>query len=148
MVKVSNTNTTTQNTTQNQTLVNQEILGKDDFLKLLVTQLRHQDPINPVDDKEFIAQLAQFSSLEQMQNLSSSINMMMESQQRLTALSQATAMIGKEVEIYSHEGESLYGKVTGVQFHNGWPEVIVEGKTYDFTEIVSIFEAGGGEENA
>lgn len=147
-MKVSNTNTTTLNTTQNQTLVNQEILGKDDFLKLLVTQLRHQDPINPVDDKEFIAQLAQFSSLEQMQNLSSSINMMMESQQRLTALSQATAMIGKEVEIYSHEGESLYGKVTGVQFHNGWPEVIVEGKTYDFTEIVSIFEAGGGEENA
>ncbi|MEW9124834.1 MAG: flagellar hook capping FlgD N-terminal domain-containing protein [Thermotaleaceae bacterium] len=44
-------------------------LDKDAFLQLLVTQLRYQDPLNPVDDKEFIAQMAQFTSLEQMQNL-------------------------------------------------------------------------------
>lgn len=120
-------------------------LGKDDFLKLLITQLRYQDPLQPVDDKEFIAQLAQFSSLEQMQNLSTTMNTMMASQQKLTALGQATNMIGKIVELHTHEGKSLYGKVSGVQFMNGWPELVVDGKTYDFTEIVSIFEEGAQE---
>lgn len=46
-------------------------MGKDQFLNLLVTQLKYQDPLNPMDDKSFIAEMAQFSSLEQMQNLSS-----------------------------------------------------------------------------
>lgn len=52
---------------------NNGMLGKDAFLKLLVTQLRHQDPLNPMEDKEFIAQMAQFSTLEQMQELNKNI---------------------------------------------------------------------------
>lgn len=127
--------------TSNQSM-NVTQLGKDDFLKLLITQLRYQDPTSPVDDKEFIAQLAQFSSLEQIQNLNQTLHLMMESQQKLTALGQATAMIGKMVEIFSDEGQSLFGKVTGVQFRNGWPEVVVDGKLYSFGEIVSIMEEG------
>lgn len=49
-------------------------LGKDEFLQLLVTQMQHQDPLNPTSDTEFIAQMAQFSSLEQMQNLNTSFS--------------------------------------------------------------------------
>lgn len=115
-------------------------LGKDQFLQLLITQLRYQDPISPVDDKEFIAQMAQFSSLEQMQNLNTNMSEMMLAQQKLTSLGQATQMIGKSVELFTHEGESIFGEVSGVQFKNGWPEIIVDGKLYDFGEIVAIRE--------
>lgn len=106
----------------------------------MITQLKHQDPVNPVDDKEFIAQLAQFSSLEQMQNLNTNLSDMMMAQQQLTALGQAMQMIGREVELFTKDGESLFGTVTGVQFRNGWPEIIVGGKLYDFTEVVAIRE--------
>lgn len=115
-------------------------LGKDQFLQLLITQLRHQDPINPVEDKEFIAQLAQFSSLEQMQNLNTNLGEMMLAQQKLTALGQATQMIGQEVELFTNEGESLFGRVRGVQFKNGWPQIMVDGRLYDFGEVVAIRE--------
>ena len=61
-------------------------LGKDAFLQILITQLQNQDPTSPMDDKEFIAQMAQFSSLEQMQNMTKAIGDLLESQQLLLKL--------------------------------------------------------------
>lgn len=71
-------------------------LGKEDFLKLLVTQLSHQDPLNPTDDKEFVAQLSQFSSLEQLTNISGGIDTMNTgfTRQNMTA---AVGFIGKAI---------------------------------------------------
>ena len=73
-----------------------DVLGKDAFLKLLVTQLQNQDPLNPLDDKEFIAQLAQFSSLEQMSNVAAGITALTEKTAQQDMLS-AVNYIGKEV---------------------------------------------------
>ncbi|MGG3842370.1 FlgD family protein [Anoxybacillus kestanbolensis] len=55
-------------------------LGKDDFLKILITQLQHQDPLNPMEDREFISQMANFSSLEQMVNMSNMMSKFIETQ--------------------------------------------------------------------
>lgn len=60
-------------TNENTTNKPKNDLDKDAFLRLLTTQLSNQDPLNPIEDREFIAQLAQFSSLEQMQNLNKSL---------------------------------------------------------------------------
>ncbi len=64
---ISNKKSNSSNETESQN--NTGTLDKDAFLELLVTQLQNQDPLNPMEDKEFIAQMAQFSSLEQIQNL-------------------------------------------------------------------------------
>ncbi len=76
------------------------ILGKDDFLKLMITQLRYQDPLEPTDNKDFIAQMAQFSSLEQMANMSAGFENLAQVQEsilRESAIAQAINLIGKTV---------------------------------------------------
>lgn len=76
------------------------IMGKDDFLKILIAQLQHQDPTNPMEGQEFAAQLAQFSSLEQLQNMNVNLESVMELNLALNRTinnTMATTFIGKEV---------------------------------------------------
>jgi flagellar basal-body rod modification protein FlgD len=72
------------------------VLGKDDFLQLLVAQLKNQDPLNPSDPTEFTAQLAQFSSLEQLFNVNESLEQMSSGNTELERLS-ALSLLGREV---------------------------------------------------
>jgi flagellar basal-body rod modification protein FlgD len=72
-------------------------MDQDDFLKLLVAQLEHQDPLNPVDDKDMTAQLAQFSSLEQLTNINTGIKSLVEAQNQGGMLS-AVGFIGKGIK--------------------------------------------------
>lgn len=89
------------------------VMGKQDFLTLLVAQLQHQDPLNPSDSTEFTAQLAQFSSLEQLQNIDASLNGFEVYQATLNNI-QASGFIGKTV---TASGETVAVK-------DGTPDVI------------------------
>ncbi len=96
-------------------------LGKDDFLKLLTVQLRYQDPLNPMENTEFVAQMAQFSSLEQLQNM----NQTMERSQGAEAELQAafknnlvTSLVGKAVEVPTQE-VAYDGETTEVAYRLG-----------------------------
>ena len=83
-------------------------LGKNDFLRLLTVQLRYQDPLNPLENTEFIAQMAQFSSLEQLQNMNQSMEKNLDSEARLhTAFKKdlATSLVGKTVEVPTNKVE-------------------------------------------
>jgi flagellar basal-body rod modification protein FlgD len=123
-------------------------LGKDDFLKLLITQLRYQDPMNPKEDKEFIAQMAQFTSLEQMQNMSQSF-----------AGLQGAGMLGKTVSADVKDLENplitkmVYGVVKGTFVENGKTKLLVDGTSFengksqavtgkkvDLTEVVETYQ--------
>lgn len=115
------------------------ILGKDDFLKILMVQLQNQDPTSPMEDREFIAQMAQFSSLEQMTNMSTALQSFVSTQEQSNLISY-NQFIGKEVNwhklSYSNEDPNAEptilegkGKVESVQFKNGTVELLLEDGT-------------------
>lgn len=121
-------------------------LGKDDFLKLLVAQLEHQNPLEPMKDKAFISQMATFSSLEQMTNMNKKL------EQFLTASTGSqwldyTALIGKEVswnkvtETESGEvtSEKMEGMIQSVHFKNGTVKLEMEDGTLINQEQVISF---------
>ncbi len=109
-------------------------LGKDDFLSLLITQLQNQDPTSPMEDREFIAQMAQFSTLEQMTNMSNGFAQVT----NLINSSQALGLIGKQVEVV--QGSSaITGKVTEVSTGD-FPQVRIDGTYYDLDAVARVME--------
>lgn len=93
-------------------------IDKDAFLKLLVAQLRYQDPLNPVQDRDFIAQMAQISSLEQTQNTA-----------KLQRLGQAASLIGQQVEYLNAARQSLISGIVGeVRMVEGEANLVITGK--------------------
>jgi len=114
----------------------QKTLGADDFMKILMTQLTAQDPMNPMKDTEFIAQMANFSSLEQMRELSQSFSAYSSGQQ----LASAPLYLGCEVtvrDLSSQTGE-IKGTVESVTVKNGAPALVINGKSYDSKLITNI----------
>ena len=107
-------------------------LDKDDFLKILLAQLAHQDPTQPLEDKEFVAQMAQFSTLEQMTNMSGELSDVY----AIIARSQAISLLGRTVEIALGNGmtEGVVEEVTGGES----PQVLVNGTYYDYLNVERV----------
>ena len=110
---------------------NKNELGKDAFLQLLVTQMKYQDPLNPNTDTEYIAQLATFSQLEQLQNLSAAANN-----------TQALGLVGKTVilKTESATGGTNYitGKVDYVSMSGTKTQFSVDGRLYNFNQLDTV----------
>ncbi len=120
------------NKTLNSARAVKQVLDKDDFLKILLTQLTHQDPTRPMEDTEFVAQMAQFSSLEQMSNMNSELGKVL----NILVKSQALALLGKSVEIMEVDE-----KVTGIvkEVAGGeYPQILVNGKYYDISQVERV----------
>lgn len=113
-----------------------QVMDADDFMKLLTTQLTTQDPMNPMKDTEFISQMANFSSLEQMRSLSKSFDSFT-SDQKMAA---APAYLGRQVTITNATGD-ITGVVEAIKLSDGKPAVVVNGKTYETNLITSIAPA-------
>lgn len=118
-------------------------LGKQEFLQLLIAQLRNQDPLRPMEDREFIAQLAQFNALEQMQLLNQSLANLARAQQ----FAQAAAYLGRHVEAVlgpdvsgsAGAGQVVRGAVTEVRRNpDGEPLLVIDGKEVFLEEIVRV----------
>lgn len=126
------TETTPSNTSKDMT--GKSELGKDAFLQLLVAQMENQDPLEPTSDTEYIAQLAQFSSLEQMQNLNQSL-----------ANQNAFGMVGKNVivAVGSSEGkvvEEIAGRVQYVTVENGKTYLSINDVLYNSEDLQTVID--------
>ena len=106
---------------------NAQTLNQKDFLKLLVSQMQNQNPLNPQSDTQMAAQMAQFTSLTQASAMSGSL-----------AMIQANSLIGSTVTLQVDPKTTATGTVQGVVMQNGTPEILVNGATYTLNQVTSV----------
>lgn len=136
IVTNQNNNTITQAAQErlNGTKQSSSSVSSQDFLKLMTMQLQYQDPTNPMDNSQMLAQEAQFSTLEQMENLSSSFT-------KFSNAYQANSFLGQTVEV-TVDGKTSTGKVDFVDYSdaNG-ASVNIKGKNYPLSAVTKVYPA-------
>lgn len=111
-----------------------QTLSQSDFLKLLVTQMTSQDPMNPQSDTQMAAQMAQFTALQQSNTMSTNIASMLTQQQVL----QANDMLGKTVTLQVDAKTIASGVVSSMQLVGGTPKIVVNNTPYDLSQVLTI----------
>lgn len=130
MISTVNANTVSQPGQNSATSSKIDVMGKDDFLNLLVTQLKYQDPLNPTDSADFTAQLAQFSSLEQLENVNTNLELLGDAYGNMNN-SQAISYIGKIVNSLGNS-ISLKGEdIDDIQYNLSADADVVYANIYD-----------------
>ncbi len=114
-----------------------QTLGQEDFLKLLVAQMSSQDPLNPQSDLDSIAQMAQFSGLEQNKATQAEIAGLRNDQQ----LQSASNLLGRSVTLQSDAETLVSGTVDAVQVSDGTPYLIVGDACYSLSQLLSVTQA-------
>ncbi len=112
-------------------------VSKGDFLKLLIAQIRNQDPMKPMDDSQFIAQMAQLNTVEELTAIDNRLSQFVDSQ----ATFQASSLLGKSVVAERNGSEAIAGLVEEVRVEQGKPILIVAGKEVQLPEITKIAPA-------
>ena len=110
------------------------MLGQDDFLKLLAVQFQSQDPMKPMEDTAFIAQMAQFTALDQSKSLLTEMTQLRGSQDVVTA----NSYIGRHVTLDGGADLLVSGDVTGVELSDGAPRLIVGDQTYPLSAVLLV----------
>jgi len=102
-------------------------LGQNDFLKLLVTQIQYQDPMNPKSNTDMAAQMAQFTSLQQTTQSASALAMM-----------QANSLVGSTVSVQLDSKTTIKGEVAGVSMSNGNPQIVIGNNVYNLSQVTAV----------
>jgi flagellar basal-body rod modification protein FlgD len=113
-------------------------MGKDTFLKLLVAQLKYQNPLSPTDGTEFMAQTAQFTVVEKLDELSKQNAELISANRALGA----SGLIGKQVVTSGLDGSDVVGTVTGVRFDAGGPVLLTGDTEVSLTAVKEVRPAG------
>jgi flagellar basal-body rod modification protein FlgD len=114
--------------------VPQKVLGQNDFLKLLAKQFQTQDPMKPMEDTAFIAQMAQFSSLEQSSTMSKDMAQLRADQRRVTA----NSYLGHRVTVGTGDGTLSVGDVTAVDASGAEPRLVINGDTFPLSAVLRV----------